>query len=86
LVTHSTFRVTRQFRGRPTHKQVENYVRDDHVEGAEVDQAGGEVAAVRLPVVVAQGAVRRLDHAVVHDLVPILAGDDPEEHGHPGDG
>lgn len=30
-------------------------------------------------------AVRRLDHTVVHDLVPIFTGDDPEQHGDAGD-
>lgn len=66
-----------------TDKQVKHDVGDDDVEGAEVDERSYEVAAVRLPVVVGRSAVRRLDHAVVHDLVPVLSRHDAEQHGHP---
>lgn len=67
-------------RGRRTDEQVEDDVGDDDVEGAEEDEGGREVSAVRLPVVGARRAERRQDHAVVHDLVPVLAGDDAEQH------
>lgn len=68
-----------------TNKKVQYDVRDDDVERAEVNQAGGEVSAVGRPEVRPRRAVRRLDHAVVHDFVPIFAGDDPEQHRHARD-
>lgn len=68
--------------GALTHKQVEHDVRDDDVESAEVSERRGEVPAVRLPVVVGGGAVGRRHHAVVHYLVPVLAGHDAEQHRH----
>lgn len=65
-----------------TDEQVEHDVGDDDVEGAEVGERGGEVAAVGLPVVVGGRAVRRRHHTVVHYLVPVLACYYAEQHRH----
>lgn len=69
-----------------TDKQVQDYVGDDDVEGAEEDEGASEVATVCLPIVFAEFAVRRHDHAVVHDLVPVLPSDDAEQEGDAADG
>lgn len=66
----------------PTDKKIQNNVCNYNVEGAEVDKAGGEIPTVRFPIVGSRCTVGRLNHTVMHDFVPVLAGYDTEQHCH----
>lgn len=62
-----------------SHQEVQDDVGDADVEGAEEGQRGVVVAAVGRPEVGPGGAEGRREHGVVHDLVPVLAGDNAKE-------
>ena len=62
-----------------SHEKIQHDVSDDDVERAEVEQRSGRVAAVTLPVGCTTCTSRWDHHAVMHDLIPILAGDDTHE-------
>lgn len=63
-----------------TDKKIQNDVSDDHVKCAEINQTGREVATISFPKVRTKCAEGRLNHAIVHNFIPIFTGDDSEQH------
>lgn len=64
-----------------TDKKVQHDIRDDDVECAEINQTRREISTIGFPKVGTRCAIWRLNHAIVHNFVPIFAGNDPKQHG-----
>ena len=66
-----------------TNQEVQDNVCNDDIKGAEVYKWSRKVSTVCLPVIICWGAVWRLDHTVMHDLVPVFSCYNAEQHGNP---
>lgn len=69
-----------------TDKEIQNDIRYYNIKSAEVNQASREVTAIGFPEIPPRCAERRLNHTIVHYLVPVFACNNSEEHSNASDG